>query len=360
MAPHRVDAAHPAFAKMFVQTECLPDSTLIAHRRQRSPEECAGLGGAQHGRRRRGHSARNRPGEVSRARQHVAPAGCAQPRLSGTAGTVLDPIFSLRCTLTLEPRERAEITFVTACRVLARANCSPWWTNTTVPNLSLARSRWRGRARSWNSVTWESDPRPRTVFRSWPDICCFRIRECGRRRTGCCRTSLANPALWAHGISGDLPILCRDGRGSAPSAAGARTAAGAHLLASARIPGGSGDSESGKRKLRSALRTAAAAADRSAFRGDRHRPARRRFPARLACHSGGERSLILASSSVVLSGSRGPLQQQLVSPEARPAQARFSPPARPKKYPPHCPSWSCRTSTDSADSLRTAANTPST
>ena len=37
LAPHRADTAHPAFAKMFVETEALEDGVLIARRRPRSP-----------------------------------------------------------------------------------------------------------------------------------------------------------------------------------------------------------------------------------------------------------------------------------------------------------------------------------
>src|SRR5262249_49789057 len=39
LAPHGADKAHPAFSKMFIETEYLEQGVLIAHRRPRSPEE---------------------------------------------------------------------------------------------------------------------------------------------------------------------------------------------------------------------------------------------------------------------------------------------------------------------------------
>ena len=41
LAPHGADRAHPAFSKMFVETEYLEPGVLIAHRRLRSPDEPA-------------------------------------------------------------------------------------------------------------------------------------------------------------------------------------------------------------------------------------------------------------------------------------------------------------------------------
>jgi len=39
LAPHRADTAHPAFAKMFIETEYLGNCVLIAHRRPRLPDD---------------------------------------------------------------------------------------------------------------------------------------------------------------------------------------------------------------------------------------------------------------------------------------------------------------------------------
>ena len=39
LATHGADTAHPAFAKMFIETEYAGDGLLLAHRRLRSPED---------------------------------------------------------------------------------------------------------------------------------------------------------------------------------------------------------------------------------------------------------------------------------------------------------------------------------
>ena len=102
LAPRAADEAHPAFSKLFVQTEYLPAiGALLATRRRRSPEEpevwaahLAVVEGDSVGRR----PVRNRPRPLHRARSASACAGRAStggPLAAGTVGTVLDPIFSL-------------------------------------------------------------------------------------------------------------------------------------------------------------------------------------------------------------------------------------------------------------------------
>src|SRR5271165_278379 len=97
LAPHSADRAHPAFAKMFVETECLDGGVLIARRRPRSPND-AQIWAA--------HLVLGESDsiqfETDRARflgRSNSPASPEAMRgdLSGTAGAVLDPIFSLRC-----------------------------------------------------------------------------------------------------------------------------------------------------------------------------------------------------------------------------------------------------------------------
>ncbi len=96
------DAAHPAFAKMFVQTEFLPEyGALVATRRRRSPDEpevwAAHLAVVE------GELVAEAQHETDRARFlgrgnaiGAANAIHAGGALSNTVGTVLDPIFALR------------------------------------------------------------------------------------------------------------------------------------------------------------------------------------------------------------------------------------------------------------------------
>ncbi len=113
------DAAHPAFAKLFVQTEHLADSgALLATRRPRAPDEppvwAAHLAvvegetvGAQ-------QFETDRARFIGRSRTAADAAAILQDRpLSGTVGTVLDPVFALRRRLRIPPGAVARIAFWT-------------------------------------------------------------------------------------------------------------------------------------------------------------------------------------------------------------------------------------------------------
>lgn len=118
LAPHAADRAHPAFNKLFIQTEALPNqSGLLAFRRMRSPEE-AQIWAA--------HivASNQQPGDplqfetdrfrfIGRGKSLQNPAALNE-NLSNTQGTVLDPIFSLRHRILLKPGERVQVSFITA------------------------------------------------------------------------------------------------------------------------------------------------------------------------------------------------------------------------------------------------------
>ena len=113
------DAAHPAFAKLFVQTEFLPEfGALLATRRSRSPEETPVWAA---------HFAVV-DGEVCAQVQYESDRACfigrggaigmpaamdGDVRLSGSAGTVLDAIFSLRQRVRIAPGTSASVAFWT-------------------------------------------------------------------------------------------------------------------------------------------------------------------------------------------------------------------------------------------------------
>jgi len=115
LAPHAADRAHPAFNKLFIQTASLPErDALLAWRRARKTGE-KGVWAAH-------LMASNSPAqsvefETDRAKFLGRDRASDNPvalegELSGTAGAVLDPCFSLRRRVKLAPGERAEIAFV--------------------------------------------------------------------------------------------------------------------------------------------------------------------------------------------------------------------------------------------------------
>jgi cyclic beta-1,2-glucan synthetase len=118
LAPHRADVAHPAFGKLFLETEWVPaEDALLCRRRVRSAAEKPVWGV---------HAlAAESPGpsptqyETDRARFRGRGRGSAHPLaldgpLSGTTGPVLDPVFSLRRRIRVAPGAAVSISFTTA------------------------------------------------------------------------------------------------------------------------------------------------------------------------------------------------------------------------------------------------------
>jgi len=120
LAPPLADAAHPAFSKLFVQTELVPAlQAIVCTRRPRSADEQVPwmfhLLAV--------HDAdideisfeTDRARFIGRGRSAARPQALEpeQVRLSGSAGSVLDPIVAIRCRITLEPEQTATVDFVT-------------------------------------------------------------------------------------------------------------------------------------------------------------------------------------------------------------------------------------------------------
>jgi cyclic beta-1,2-glucan synthetase len=114
------DSAHPAFSKLFVQTEYVaPFGALIATRRQRQSDE-AGIWVAHQSVLDGNFSAEpehetDRARFIGRGRELcVSPAAMDGRSLSNTVGTVLDPIFSLRHRVKLPAGTTVRISFWTS------------------------------------------------------------------------------------------------------------------------------------------------------------------------------------------------------------------------------------------------------
>ncbi|MDH3235319.1 MAG: glycosyl transferase, partial [Alphaproteobacteria bacterium] len=206
------DNAHPAFAKMFVQTEYHAEyGALIATRRPRSPEEprvwAAHLAVVEGEVVADPQYESDRAHFVGRCRTVGAAAAIAdgQP-LSNTAGTVLDPVFSLRYHVVIPPGKVVRVAF---------------WTVTASSRAELLdlvdkhhdRSAYdRAKTLAWTQAQVQlrhldvevgeaadfqrlaapilyADPR----FRASSDVI---IRGMG-----------SQSGLWPHAVSGDLPIV---------------------------------------------------------------------------------------------------------------------------------------------------------
>ncbi len=118
IAPPAADELHPAFSNLFVQTEIMRERhAILCSRRPRSLGEQlpwmlhlmavhgAGVGEMSY--------ETDRARFIGRARSSAAPLAMSDPAaLSGSAGSVLDPIVAIRCRVTLEPDETTTIDMV--------------------------------------------------------------------------------------------------------------------------------------------------------------------------------------------------------------------------------------------------------
>jgi cyclic beta-1,2-glucan glucanotransferase len=211
LAPQATDEAHPAFSNLFVETEFVPGhGTLLATRRPRSADEP---------RLWLGHLAApegetvdtlqyetDRARFLGRGREIRSPLSIiAGNPLSNTAGAVLDPIVSLRYRIAIPPRGTAHLVFTT---LVARSReqaleiaekyhqpatferaSSLAWTQAQVQlhHLQITRDEAHLFQRLANRLLYID-----RTLRARP-------RELAANRG-------APSGLWAHGISGDLPI----------------------------------------------------------------------------------------------------------------------------------------------------------
>jgi cyclic beta-1,2-glucan synthetase len=210
LAPAAADQLHPAFSNLFVQTEIIPDrGTILCTRRPRSAGDPTPwmfhLVVVQ------GETAGEPSFETDRARFIGRGQTCADPlanstALSGTAGSVLDPVVAIRNRVALRPEETAILNVVTgvaesrdACVALAAKYEDARfgdrvfdlaWTHAQVVlrqiNATASDAQLYGRIAGsviYSNASLRADPA--TLIRN------------RRPQSG----------LWAYSISGDLPIV---------------------------------------------------------------------------------------------------------------------------------------------------------
>ena len=206
----QADASHPAFSKMFVQTH-VEDGVLLATRRKRDPSEPdmwaahavvvegEALGAVQY--------ETDRLRFIGRDRTTRSPLALdADVPLSGTVGTVLDPIFALRVRVRVPARATRRIAFLTGVaasradvlklvgkHATARA-CAKVFAN--------ARSDAAGRLHALG--TSEEEARR---FRRLADALLCSDPALRASPEELAQGEGGAPVLWAKGISGDLPIV---------------------------------------------------------------------------------------------------------------------------------------------------------
>jgi cyclic beta-1,2-glucan synthetase len=206
LAPHNADRVHPAFSKLFIQTEARPElQALLAWRRLRADDdppvwvaqlllENPAEGGLF-------------DYETDRARWLGRGRSWQNPTMSmeQTDGYVLDPVFAIRRRFSLDPRQQKQITIVTVAAEsredLMRLIDKYRDADTCARTFDLA---WSHAQLEYRYLGIQGDAAFRFCELAshllYPNI---RLRAPLERLR---RNSLGQSRLWAYGISGDLPI----------------------------------------------------------------------------------------------------------------------------------------------------------
>jgi len=212
LAPPAADMAHPAFSKLFVQTEFVTNlGVLLATRRRRAntePEiwaahhvtvEATILGPVEY--------ETDRARFLGRGREVHEPIAIMDGRpLSNTVGTVLDPVFALRHRVRIQPGAMARLSFWT-CVSSSRARVLDLFDKHRDANAfsraaTLAWTQAQVQLHHLGITAEEAHLFQRVAGHVLFADASLRPSSAAIQRAGCTR-----PALWAHGISCDVPIV---------------------------------------------------------------------------------------------------------------------------------------------------------
>ncbi len=203
------DRAHPAYSKMFVQT-ALEDGVLVAWRRKKDPSEPDVW--AAHALVVDGDERCARECETDRARfvgrdGSLATATMVDGRpLSGTVGTVLDPIFSLRTRVAIGAGETRRAAFVTAVGASREEVLALVGRYQTADACAAAFARAHAAARRSRDDPGLDEPVAR-CFGQFAGALAGIDPSWRVDPSGMAKGEGGAPVLWAKGISGDLPIV---------------------------------------------------------------------------------------------------------------------------------------------------------
>ncbi|MGO8828849.1 MAG: GH36-type glycosyl hydrolase domain-containing protein [Steroidobacteraceae bacterium] len=212
LASAAADSAHPAFSKMFVQTEFVAGgATLLATRRSREPAEphvwlfhFSTLEGTAVG---------DLQFETDRARflgrgrepRDAVCIGEGRP-LSNTTGTVLDPVIALRRRVRVAPGETARVAFwtgVAGTRAQALALADKYRDAAAFERAkTTAQERAAEQLRDLKIDLGEAQQ-----FQRIANHVLYADSSLRAPRDLLSRNRLGPPVLWSCGISGDLPIV---------------------------------------------------------------------------------------------------------------------------------------------------------
>jgi len=206
--------SHPAFSKLFIQTEYLAENhAIIARRRPRSEDEDTNW--IVHSVTSQERDDFTSPLEFETERANFIGRGVTLERpavmegsdeLSGSVGNVSDPILSLRKTIHLNPGEKKQVTF------------SIGWAATREEAVQLADLYDNPKAaeREFNMSTVYSDielehlgitPKQAHYFQKLASYLIYHDSKYRAGRDILVKNRRKQSGLWAYGISGDMPLM---------------------------------------------------------------------------------------------------------------------------------------------------------
>ncbi|MGE0454567.1 MAG: glucoamylase family protein [Vicinamibacteria bacterium] len=205
------DLAHPAFGKLFVETEYLPERTaLLCARRPRSADEAALW--AVHVLSLEGRAQGPLEWETDRARFLGRGRATDDPQaldgrsLTGTTGVVLDPVVSLRLRIRLAPGGFVRLSFATGMALsrdtalaLAQKYHEP---SSAARTFALAFAHAQSALRHLGVTSEDA-----MLYERLASRVLYADRSLRAAPELLARSELGQEGLWPYGISGDLPIL---------------------------------------------------------------------------------------------------------------------------------------------------------
>ncbi|MBA2627654.1 MAG: glycosyl transferase family 36, partial [Gemmatimonadales bacterium] len=212
LAPADADRAHPAFGNLFIETEWVPSqNAILASRRPREASEerlwLAHVASCERGVEPGVTFETDRARFVGRGRSVASPAAIDPgAELSNSAGAVLDPIFALRVRVKVPAGKSVRVAFTTLVNPDRDAAIA----------LADRYNDLYGARRSFELSWTRSQMELQDIGATTADSALFQqlighllyphpaARAPAELRA---RNTRSQESLWAHGISGDLPIL---------------------------------------------------------------------------------------------------------------------------------------------------------
>ncbi len=213
LAAQPTDQRHPAFNKLFIESEYVADANaLVFHRRPRSSKEkplyMAHALVVESGHNITGDYESNRACFLGRGQTPRSPAALQgnDRKLSRTVGATLDPIMSLAQEIDLEPHAKVQVTYLTLAapsRQEALAVANRYQSQQMISRAfddARARSEAELMHLGLNAAGVEHIQQLLSVLLYPSDVLRAAPETLAKNEKG-------QPGLWAYGISGDYPIV---------------------------------------------------------------------------------------------------------------------------------------------------------